>query len=224
MFYKQILLFLKKIDFTNCKLYNKFMNKIRELRKLKKITMKELGQILNLSESTISLYENGKHEPDYATLKKIADYFMVSTDYLLGRNDDTKEKNKGVLIPVLGEIRAGSPMWAEEDIIDYEEIPEVWTRSGEFFGLKIKGDSMAPRIKENDVVIFKKQDYAENGDVCAVLINGEEATIKNIKIIDNGIVLIANNPAYPPMVFTDKQIKELPVQIIGKAVELRGKF
>ena len=124
----------------------------------------------------------------------------------------------------LGEIRAGLPAFADENIIDYEEIPEEMAKSGEFFGLKVKGDSMLPRIVEGDVVIVKKQNTADNGDICVVLVNGDEATLKKVKFADNGIMLIPNNQNYETMFYSKKQIQELPVEIVGKVVELRGKF
>ncbi len=113
------------------------MIKIRQLRKQHNLTMKQFGEIFGIAESTVSLYENGKRQADYDTLKKIADYFNVSVDYLLGR--EAQKSKKGVLIPVLGRVVAGIPIDAIEEILDYEEITQEMANSGEFFALKIKG-------------------------------------------------------------------------------------
>lgn len=132
--------------------------------------------------------------------------------------------NKKIKIPVVGEIRAGLPTFADENIIDYEEVPEEMVKDGEYFGLKVKGDSMFPRIVEGDVVIVRKQNTANNGDICVVLVNGDSATLKKVKFADNGIMLMPNNQIYETMFYTKKEIQDLPVEIVGKVIELRGKF
>ena len=207
------------------------MNRIKELRKQKGVTLEKLASVLNLAPSTISQYETNKRQASYETLVAIAKYFNVTVDYILGitpkfNTNTNKEliKQGKIKIPVVGEIKAGLPAFADENIIDYEEIPDEMARSGEFFGLKVKGDSMLPRIVEGDVVIVKKQSTADNGDICVVLVNGDSATLKKVKFADNGIMLIPNNPNYETMFYSKKQIQELPVEIVGKVVELRGKF
>ena len=158
--------------------------------------------------------------PEY--LKKLSNLYNVSIDFLLGLEQTKKEK--GITIPVLGIIPAGIPIEAIEDIIDYEEISQELSRTGEFFGLKVKGDSMAPRIQNGDVVIVRKQEDCETGDVCVVMVNGFDATLKQVKKDYNGISLVPFNDEYKPMFYSNKDILELPVRIIGKVVELRGKF
>lgn len=127
-------------------------------------------------------------------------------------------------IPVLGDVAAGLPMMAEENIVDYEEVDPAMAASGELFGLRIKGSSMEPRIKEGDVVIVRKQEDVDTGDVAVVLVNGDSATVKRIKKETSGITLIPNNPAYDPKYYSNEDIQRLPVTIVGKVVELRGKF
>ena len=199
------------------------MDKLREIRKRCGLTMKELGEILNVAESTISLYETGKREPDNETLKRIADYFQVSVDYLIGRKYNEQYSSNGfVRVPVIGTIRAGIPNTAIEDILDYEDITEEMARHGKHFGLKIKGNSMSPNLLENDVVIFRECEDADSGDVCAVLVNGDEATVKKIKKTEQGLFLIPYNTAeYEPVFFSHEEIIKKPVRIIGKAVEIR---
>ena len=126
---------------------------------------------------------------------------------------------------MLGEVAASIPLDVIEDIIDYEEIPEDLAKTGDFFGLRIKGDSMSPRMLDGDVVIVRKQNDVESGEIAIVLVNGDSATCKKVVKHDNGITLIANNPAvYEPHFFTMQEVDTLPIKVIGKVVELRGKF
>ena len=207
----------------------KFQNILKSLRVAKGLTQDELSKQLNISRSTIGMYEKGAREPDFETLELIADYFNVDTDYLLGRTAKTtyipsSALRKGVSINVLGRVAAGIPIDAIEEVIDTEEITEEMAKTGEFFGLKIKGNSMEPRIYENDVVIVRQQNDAESGDVVIATINGDEATCKRLRKYRDGIELISNNPSYEPMFFSNEEILSKPVRIIGKVVELRGKF
>ena len=96
--------------------------------------------------------------------------------------------------------------------------------TGDYFGLRIKGASMEPRMREGDVVIVRKQDDADNGDTAVVLVNGDSATVKKIKKMPDGIQLIPTNPTYDPIYYTAAEVEALPVRIIGRVVELRAKF
>lgn len=200
------------------------MNRIKELRLSKAIKQVDFAKMLGVSQATVSGWESEKYQPDRDTLIKIASYFDVSVDYLIGNSPVKKEKKKGVQIPVLGEVRAGYPMETVENIIDYEEIDEEMARRGEFFALRIKGDSMEPRFVEGDVVIVRKQETADSGDIVVALVNGDSATIKKLKRHQNGITLVPSNSAYEPMYYSNEEIMELPVNILGKVVELRAKF
>lgn len=198
------------------------MNRIKELRKERKITLEKLAAGLNLSTTAIFQYEKGIREASYETLKNIADYFNVSIDYLLG-NEGTKTQSL-IRIPVLGTIPAGIPLEAIEDVLDYEDIsPEMLNGGKEYFALKIQGSSMFPKYLEGDIVIFQKQDYCDNGQDCAVYVNGYDATFKKIKLNENGITLQPINPDFEPMFYNNEEIENLPVRIIGKAVEIRRK-
>ena len=204
------------------------MNRVKELRKQKHITQEELGKVLDIQKAAISKYENGRAEPSTEVLKKMSAYFGVSIDYLLG-NSPTKlsaqKLGRGVRIPVLGRVVAGIPIEAVEEILDYEEITPELAATGEFFALKIRGHSMEPRMMEGDVVIVRRQDDVDSGDVAIVLVNGDEATVKRVKKQEDGITLIANNiSVYEPHYYSNKEIEELPVRILGKVVELRGKL
>lgn len=134
--------------------------------------------------------------------------------------------SSGICIPVLGTIPAGIPLEAIEDILDWEEIPLAWGSGGrKYFGLRVKGDSMYPRYLEGDTVILRKETTCESGDDCAVLVNGSEATLKQVMIRGNGsLELRPANPICPPRIYSPAEVESLPVQIIGVVVELRRKI
>ena len=203
----------------------KLKDRLKKLRLEKGLTQREVGLRVGLTNVAIYKYENGDAEPSVGTLVSFADLYNVSTDYLLNGYEEEKEKPKAAKIPVLGSIPAGIPLEAIEEVIDEEEIPAEWLTTGEFFGLKVKGNSMEPRICNGDVVIVKKQDDAETGAVCVVMVNGFDATLKQIKKDANGIWLVPfNNNDYSPAFYSNEQIEKLPVRVIGKVVELRAKF
>lgn len=203
-------------------------NNIRKARELKGLTQDELAKRMGYkSRSTIARIENGDNDVSQSKLKKFAEILDVSIDFLLddGKDKASASRPKGVRIPVLGNVAAGIPITAITDVDDWEEIPEKLASSGTYFALRIKGQSMEPRIKDGDVVIVKQQSDVDTGDVAIVLVNGDEATVKEIKKLDTGIMLIGWNTAvYSPRFYSAKDIKSLPVRIIGKVVELRGKF
>ena len=204
------------------------MNRIAELRKTANISQAKLGKIIGVAQNTVCNWENGNREPDQVSLNKIADYFNVSVDYLLGRQATMDSPTPSVpgskWIPVLRAVAAGVPLEAIEDIEDYEEISPEMAASGDYFALRVKGDSMEPRIHTGDVVIVRRQCNCETGDMAVVLVNGDEATVKRIKKRPEGLMLIPNNPAYEPMFYSAEEVQKLPVQILGKVVELRAKF
>lgn len=211
------------------------MPRLSELRKQKGLKQGDLAAFLSVAQSTLSGWENGKFEIDDKNKIKLADFFGVSVDYLLGRevsanspwNEngiDMAPRKKGIKIPVLGRVVAGVPVEAVQDVIDYEEIDEEMAKTGEFFALQIKGDSMEPRIKSGDVVIVRKQDIVDSGDVAIVMVNGDDATCKKFVKHKNGVSLVSMNPAYTPMFYTMDEVESLPVRILGRVMELRAKF
>jgi repressor LexA len=230
-----------------------YMNRIKELRELKKLSQNVLAEKLNTKQSTISGYETGTREPDNDTLKRLAIFFDVSIDYLLGVSEtnypwdseryiEESQKRKEVesklllekllnsfkvsnitTIPILGVIRAGEPIRAEQNIISYEYLPEDMTQGGEYFGLRVVGDSMNnARILADDVVIVREQPEIENGEIAVVLVNGEDATIKRFYQTDTMVTLMpdSSNKEYQPR-FID--ITKTEIKILGKVVRFIGK-
>ncbi len=202
---------------------------LKEIRKRKGLTQLEVAEQLNLSVQAYSNYEIGRREPDFETLKKLADLFNVSIDYILGRNNAefVSLSRNVVKIPIYGEIPAGIPIEMIEDsfIEDYEEIDALLTRGGSvYFGLKVKGDSMFPEFRNGDTLILKQQDDCENGSFCAVSINHTECTFKKVIKKESGLTLQPLNPNFEPMFFTNQEVIELPITILGVVKEVRRSY
>lgn len=206
---------------------------LKKLRENKGLTTREVYELSKVSNSYLSLVENGHRRASAVVLKKLAPVYGV--DYLdlyvkAGYADLAEyEKNEmlkkiGAIpifdidvinIPLLGTVKAGYDYLAQENIIDYISFKVDGTDKENYYALNVVGDSMTPLFDDGDTVIVHKQDDFENGDNCVVLINGEEATIKKVYKGNTGIELKAVNPYYPPRVFSKEDIKDLPVKIIG---------
>lgn len=196
------------------------MNIIKELRIRKGLTQAQLAQECEVHQTAVSQWEKGRTAPDTNSLKILSDIFGVSVDMILG----IEEKPIAVKIPVLGYVRAGIPIEAVEDILDFEEISSQMASTGDFFALSVKGDSMQPRICEGDVVIVRKQDDVESGDIAVVLVDSESATVKKVIKKGKSVTLLPFNNVYDPMIFTESEIDSIPVKVLGKVVEVRCKF
>lgn len=198
---------------------------IKQARMKAQISQDELAKRLGYkSRSTIAKIESGENDLTQKKVAAFAKALNVSIDFLMDGNRN-ENNSQGVRIPVLGRIVAGIPLEAIEEIEDYEEIPRKMAVSGEFFALRIKGRSMEPKLSEGDIVIVRKQEDVDSGDTAIVLVNGDEATVKQIKKTEAGIMLIGFNvEVYQPHFYSNEQIETLPVRIIGKVVESRHKW
>lgn len=197
------------------------MNMIKSLRIENHLTQSALAELCGVHQTAVSQWENGRTMPDAESLKILSDVLNASIDTILGNSSSSE---KGVRIPVLGYVRAGIPVEAVEEIIDYEEISPHLAATGDFFGLYIRGSSMEPRICEGDIVIVRKQSDIDSGDVAVVLVNSMDATVKKVIKNGTGISLVPFNSDYSVMNFSAEDISKLPVSIIGKVIELRRKF
>jgi repressor LexA len=210
---------------------------LKHLRILNKKTQEEVGEICNKTNTAVSNWEKGIREPDAVDLFTLSNYFNISIDDLMAK--DLRFDNAEIIdissdtiqIPVLGTIKAGVAIEAQEDIIEYVDIPKEWTKGNkQYYGLQISGDSMFPKYQEKDIVIFlQTNDYeSANKKDCAVMVNGFDATFKNITITDGGITLVPlninNSDNYQPTFYSKEQIEQLPVKIIGIAVEKRTRL
>lgn len=200
-----------------------FVQKVKSLCEKKGVKPTVACKASGVGSSFLSDINRGQ-TPSVAKVQMLATYLGVTVSDLLGERTPPSE---GVLrVPVLGTIRAGVPLEAIEDILDWEELPAGWADGGrEYFGLQIRGDSMYPSYLPGDTVILRKQNYCDPGDDCAVLVNGQDATLKEIRLRpDGGMELRPRNPDYPPSVYTADQVQQLPVTILGVVVELRRKI
>lgn len=211
-------------------------------------TVSDVVKGTGINYSTLSNWKRRNNKLSAKNAQKIADFFGVSIDYLMTGEqkdpqdvyvsiDDVVEVNEeGVrnrmeqynsrlkhrLIPVFGRVAAGIPLSAIQEILDWEELDDSY--HGEFFGLKVVGDSMSPRIEEGDTLIVKSQPDAESGDIVIAQINGDQATVKKLIKHQNGISLVPLNLNYSVLYFSAEEVESLPVRIIGKVVENRQKF
>lgn len=201
--------------------------KLKQLREEKEMKQENLAQKLGVNRATISMYERDQRVPSTEILQKYTQIFDVSSDYLLG---NTKIKSKEInpekyTIPVYASISCGNPFVADENIYDFEDIDIALKSQGEHFGLLCRGNSMSPEFKDGDVAIIRKQSNIDSGDVAAVRINGDEATLKIVKKSEQGITLVAINPdVFLPRFYSNDEIINLPVEIIGKVIENRRKY
>lgn len=204
-------------------LYKKiFSSNLRKYMSLNNKTQVDLINDLGFNKSAVSTWCNGTRLPRMDKVDALAKYFGIRRSDLI--EDKSESKIKPATIPVLGSVPAGIPIEAIQDIIDYEEIDAATAAKGEYFALQVKGSSMEPRICEGDIVIVRKQDDVESGEIAIVMVNGDNATIKRLLKYEDGIRLMPTNPAYEPLYFTNDEILEKPVKVIGKVIENRQKY
>ena len=204
------------------------MNIVKELRERAGMSQKELALEIGVSRPIVSEWEHQKKDPKKERLAKLAEIFKVDPSivlgYQIGQVEIAQTSSNALCVPVLGSIPAGVPIEAIEDILDWEEVPADWARGGkEYFALKVHGLSMYPRYEDGDVVIFRRQDTCESGQDCAVMVNGNEATFKRVKLTDGGVMLQAINPDYESYMYSNAEWQEKNGQILGVVVELRRK-
>lgn len=194
-----------------------FKNNLRYLRYENKMSQDELAEKLGYkSFTTVQKWEDGTAFPRVSTLKKIADIFNIDVDHLL--NFDIKAQN--VQVPILGEVKAGYNMFADEVISGYEYCNNPKYGAGEYFYLKVKGDSMIDlRIGDGDIVYVKKQNYINDKEIGVFLLENNEVTIKKASLGKNSITLKAANPSYP-----DRKFKADEIKVLGKVLHNKVLF
>ena len=199
----------------------------------------DVNKLCAISQSYLSLMENGKRKPSAIILKKLAPIYGL--DYLdlykkagyidlidEEKNQDIKIDKIGNIvtpIPLLGTVKAGYNFLAQENWIGTVDVEKSLVGNGNgYFALKVKGDSMFPVLFEDDIVIIQKQNDFENGDIVVAIINGDEATIKKGKKSEAGILLQPLNNTYEPLIFTYDDMKNIPVIIVGIVKQLKREF
>ena len=183
----------------------------------------DIAEVLGVTKSAVNAYFMGNKMPRMDRIKKLADHFGCNVSDLVD-DKSIEDQVTAVAIPVLGTVPAGVPIEAIQDILGYEEIPKIMADTGEFFCLRVEGNSMYPLLYSGETIVIKKQETADNGDIVVALDDNEETTVKRLKKVSDGIILEAENPEYNSLYFNEKQIQNEKVKIIGKAVESRKKL
>ena len=198
-----------------------FGERLRLLRRTSKMTQRELAHANHIGESSVSMYEQGYREPDFETLEKFAEYFNVDINYLLGRIDTTDFIPIPRVIPVIrkiplfGHIPAGLPFEAIEGDLGEVEVPSWLSDKDDLFGLVVVGDSMSRVIPDGYIAVIQKMDNLDNGDIGAILVNGNDATLKKFFKLTDYVVLepLSYNSEHKPTMIG----KDGPeVRVIGK--------
>ena len=227
---------------------------LRDIREQLGYSIYDVNKLCDISPSYLSLMENGKRKPSAIILKKIAPIYSLNyldlyekagyidliNDEKYISTDSTPDdiydqlKNIGTMyvsntdmvkIPILGVVKAGYDYLAQENWIGSVDVEKNIVNDGsEYFALKVVGDSMSPVLIQDDIVVIKKQNDFENGDIVVAIVNGNEATIKKGKKTDSSITLQPLNTAYDPLVFTYDEVKSIPVTVVGIVKQLKRDF
>jgi repressor LexA len=184
----------------------KLTEKLDFLMKERGINKMDLSKYSGIPYTTIiNFYEKGTENVKLSTLRKLAKYFNVSLDYLADDKIPFNDENivlygQMVNVPIVGRISCGNGSYAYEEIEGYELTPETWVKGGEYFYLRVKGDSMInARIYDGDLALIKKQNIVEDGEIAAVVVN-DEAYLKRVYFHNDTLVLQSENPKYPPII------------------------
>lgn len=212
---------------------------LKRCRDIKDLSLREVDKLTGISYTHLNMIENGKRNVTPALLRTLANLYGLDyldlyekAGYIDLVNDERRNKykidelgNPVKEVPLLGTVKAGYDYLAQENWIGTIDVDASLVKDGsEYFALKVHGDSMSPVLVENDIVIVKKQDDFETGDIVVAIINGDEATIKKGKKTDNSILLQPLNNNYEPLIFTNDEMKTIPVKIIGIVKQLKREF
>nr|DAW03775.1 MAG TPA: Repressor protein CI [Caudoviricetes sp.] len=205
---------------------NNFGDNLRKAMEKAEINATELSEKTGISKSTISRYLSGGYIAKQKNLLKLSLALHVEPKFLFSDAVEELDANLKVYsIPIVGKVVAGTPIDAIENITDYIRVTNPAAADGSYYALHVTGASMEPEMREGDLVIVHKQDYFDSGDICIVLVNGDEATVKKVIKSDQGITLIGfNATVYPPHFYNVRQVEELPVRVIGKVKEVRRSY
>ncbi|MDI9518904.1 MAG: S24 family peptidase, partial [Bacillota bacterium] len=199
-----------------------FKENLRLLRKQNSVSQNEIADFLGYkSFTTVQKWEDGTSMPNASTISKIADFFDITINDLL--NVDLRKINSN-LIPVIGTIRGGTPLFADQNIVDYERVEYEESNDGEYFYLDVVGDSMKNiRILDGDRVYIRKQSTLNNGEVGVILID-DEATLKRVFFEEDKLILKSENELYEPMIYNVKDVSDKNIKIIGKLIHNKIRY
>lgn len=200
--------------------------RLKRLRTALNMTQDDVGKIADISKQTLYKYEKGiiTNIPS-DKIEQLAKIYHVSQPYIMGwekENDTPHVENDSVKIPVLGRVVAGEPIEAIEDLQGYVYVDKSLTHAGKLFALEVRGNSMTPTLHEGDIVIVRQQPDVESGEIAVVMVNGGDATVKEIRKAADGITLIGHNAiVYPRHFYSNEEIISIPITIAGKVIEFR---
>ena len=205
---------------------------LKNIRESKNISLREVEKLTEIGYSHLSMIENGKRNVTPALLKNLANVYHINyidlyekAGYLDLAEYERKETSAKCILPLLGTVKAGYDYLAQENWIGTVEVDNNLIKDcSEYFALNVKGDSMFPVLIEGDIVIVRKQEDFENGDIVVAIVNGDEATIKKGKKTSTGIFLQPLNTAYEPLIYTYDEMKSIPVIIVGIVKQLKREF
>ncbi len=211
-----------------------FQDRLQRALTIKNIKPVELHEKTGISESLLSKYLSGNAVARQRKLASLADALNINEVWLMGydvpmdRELNTKTDELGnpiTSIPLIGSVKAGYDYMAQENWEGTVNIEKSLVGDGSnYFALKVKGDSMAPVFIEGDIVVVKKQNDCENNEIAIVIVNGDEGTIKKVRKTNAGIILQPLNPAYAPMIYSNDEIKTIPITIVGIVKQLKREF
>lgn len=199
-----------------------FKDRLEEALNMRDMKPAELSRLTEISEGAISQYRKGIYNATQRNLEKLATALRVPIPWLMGISDSFSfDLPEGLTpienfkkVPLIGTIACGTPILAEENITDYIDAPGHIRAD---FALTCKGDSMINAgINDGDIVYIRKQQTVENGQIAAVMVGEDEATLKRFYLVDGVVTLNAENPAYPPKVFVGEEAAQ--IHVIGLAV------
>ena len=205
---------------------------LKNIRESKNISLREVEKLTEIGYSHLSMIENGTRNVTPALLKNLANVYHINYIDLYAKAGyfdlaeyERKETSAKCILPLLGTVKAGYDYLAQENWIGTVEVDNNLIKDGsEYFALNVKGDSMFPVLIEGDIVIVRKQEDFENGDIVVAIVNGDEATIKKGKKTSTGIFLQPLNTAYEPLIYTYDEMKSIPVIIVGIVKQLKREF
>lgn len=210
-------------DLGNKEIFAKNLNYYMNINKKSRA---DVCRDLDIPYSTFTDWCNANIYPRIDKIEMLANYFDIKkSDLVENKEKIDKLGNPVVSVPLLGVVKAGYDYMAQENWDGMIDVDKNLIKDGfEYFALKVKGDSMFPVLVEDDIVIIKKQDDFENGDIVVAIVNGNEATIKKGKKNDNSILLQPLNTNYEPLIFTYDEMKTIPVTIVGIVKQLKREF
>lgn len=186
---------------------------IKERKQQLRLTIEDIVDYVQVSRPTVCRWMNGDTKKiSDEKLKRLSEILKTSEDHLCGRDKTS------LLKPIFGIVKAGYDLYAEENILGYEEVTKQESLQGDYY-LRVTGDSMiGSRIYDGDLLYIQACSDVDSGQIAIILINGDEATVKRIIKKDHMLILEATNPAYENRYYSEQEVKEIPIRIIGRVL------